>query len=127
MAVTVTEFKGLDPARGSIYGIADRVRAGAGERGLAILFPRSIPCLESRRREGIACAIEPLVQVVAAGRRGVCANLLEVPAQLVDCLGLDRRQELIPHDLFERWAMSGHCGGTTIRSVHAGSARSSAA
>ena len=30
----------------------------------------------------------------------MCANLLEVPAQLVDRLGLDRRQELIPHDLF---------------------------
>ena len=26
-----------------------------------------------------------------------------------------------------RWPMSGNCGGTTIRSVHAGSARSSAA
>jgi hypothetical protein len=66
MTVAVTEFEGLDPARASVDCIADCAGTGAGESGLAILFPHLIQRLESRRREGIAGAIEPLVEVVAA-------------------------------------------------------------
>ena len=100
MTVAVTEFKGLDPTRASVDSITDRTGTGAGESGLAVLFPGSVQGLEPRRREGVAGSIEPLVQVAAARRRGMRSNLLEVPAQLVENLGLERRQQLVPDDLF---------------------------
>src|SRR5438128_919782 len=100
MTVAVTEFEGLDLARASVDNIADCTGTGAGESGLAMLFPHFVQRLESRRREGIAGAIEPLVEVVAPRRRGMRSNLLEVPAQLVQRLGSEGCQQLIPDDLF---------------------------
>ena len=52
MTVAMTEFKDFDTASARFDGIADRAGAGAGESGLAILFPRLVQRLESRRREG---------------------------------------------------------------------------
>jgi hypothetical protein len=68
MAIAVTEFEGLDAARASVDSIADCAETGAGESGLAILFPHLVQRLESRLREGIAGLVEPLVEVVAARR-----------------------------------------------------------
>jgi hypothetical protein len=48
--------------------------------------------LESRRREGIAGKIEPLVEVVVPRWRRVRSNLFEVPAQFVQGLGSHGRQ-----------------------------------
>jgi hypothetical protein len=100
MTVTVAKFKSLDPASARFHRIANGAGTGASESGLAILFPRLVKRRESRRREGIAGAIEPLVEVVAARRCGMRSNLLEVPPQLVQRLRPERRQQLIPYDLF---------------------------
>ena len=48
MAVTVAEFEGLDAPGARLGGIAECPGTGAHQRGLAILFPRSVQCLESR-------------------------------------------------------------------------------
>jgi hypothetical protein len=48
MTVAVTEFKGLDPTRASVHGIADCAGTGAGQRELAVLFPGSVQGLEPR-------------------------------------------------------------------------------
>ena len=61
----MAKFKSLDPARASVDSSADFAGTGAGESGLVILFPHLVQRVESRRREGIAGAIEPLVEVVA--------------------------------------------------------------
>jgi hypothetical protein len=100
MAVSVTEFEGLDPAHASVDSVADCAGTGAGESRLAIVFPHLVQRLESRRREGIAGAIEPLVEVVAAWWCGMRSNLLEVLAQFVHHVCPERRQQLIPNDLF---------------------------
>ena len=49
MAVTVAQFKGLDPACAGLDGIADRVGSSVGESGLAILLPHPVQRLEPRR------------------------------------------------------------------------------
>jgi hypothetical protein len=100
MAVPVTELEGLDPTGASLQSIADHAGTGPGESGVAILFPDPIQRFESRRREGVPRSVEPLVEVVAARRCGMRSNLLEVPAQFVQRLGPERRQQLVPHDLF---------------------------
>ena len=100
MAVAVTEFEGLDTPSTGVDSVADCAGTGAGESALAILFPRLVQRLESRRGEGIAGAIEALVEVVAARWCAVRSYLLEVPAQLVDRLGPEWRQQLVPDDLF---------------------------
>jgi len=127
MAVSVTELESLDMPRAGVDRVADRPGARAGENGLGVLFPGSVQRPESRGGERLANFVESLVEVVAARRSGMRANLLEVPAQFVQRLASEGCQKLIQTTCFERWAMSGKCGGTTIRRVHAGSARSSAA
>jgi hypothetical protein len=66
MTVPVAEFKDLHPASAGLYTAANPVGTGAGESGLDILFPHLVQRLESRRRERIAGAIEPLVKVGGA-------------------------------------------------------------
>src|SRR5438477_11619671 len=66
MAVSVPEFKGLDPTRSGVDSIADRPATGAGENELAVLLPRFVQRLEPRRREGVPGLVEPLVEVVAS-------------------------------------------------------------
>src|SRR5207248_8969955 len=95
----MTKFKSLDLASAGLHCIADRAGTGAGESRFAVLFPRSVQRLESGSREGVARGVEPFVQVVAARRRRMRAKLLEVPTQLVQRLGPERRQQLIPNDL----------------------------
>ena len=48
MAVAVAEFEGLDAPGARLDGIAECLGTGAHQRTLAILFPGSIQCLESR-------------------------------------------------------------------------------
>ena len=48
MAVSVTEFEGLDPAHASVDSVADRAGTSPGESGLTILFPHLVQRLESR-------------------------------------------------------------------------------
>ena len=65
MAVTVAEFKGLDTPGARLDGIAECLGTGAHQRSLAILFPGSVQCLESRPREGGPRLLDPFVKVVA--------------------------------------------------------------
>src|SRR5206468_12455177 len=100
MTVAVTAFEGLDPARTSVDSVADCVGTGAGESGLAVLLPDSVQGLESGGGERLTGLVEPLVEVVAARWCGMRSNLLEVPAQFAHYVGPERRQQLIPDDLF---------------------------
>jgi hypothetical protein len=66
MSVTMPKLENLDVASASLYSMADRTGTGACKSGFAILFPRLVQRLESRRRERLAGFVEPLVEVVAA-------------------------------------------------------------
>jgi hypothetical protein len=69
---------------------------------------------------------ETLVQVIALRRCRVGGGPLEVPAELANHLGSERRQQLVPHDLLRSPTYLWGSGGTTI-SIHARSARSTGA
>jgi hypothetical protein len=88
MTVAVTEFEGLDAASASVDSIADCAGTGARESGLAILLPRFVQRLAPRCPEGVAGTVEPLVQVVVAGWRGVRSSIAaaRVIARSVCCL-----------------------------------------
>jgi hypothetical protein len=74
----VAEFEGLDAPGARLYGIAECLGSGARQSSLAILFPGSVQCLESRPGEGGPRPVEPFVQVVATRRRGMGAKALSV-------------------------------------------------
>lgn len=95
----MAEFERLDLAGAGLDGVVDRVGASAGESGIAILLPGFVQRLEPRGGEGLPRLVEPRVEVVAERRR-MRANLLEVPAELVQHLGFERCQKLVPDDLF---------------------------
>jgi hypothetical protein len=77
MTVAMAKSEGLNLPGPGLHGFVDRVRSDLAERCISVLLPQPVQRLESRRREGIAGAIEPLVEVVAPRRRGMRSNLLE--------------------------------------------------
>jgi hypothetical protein len=87
MAVPMPEFKDFDSASARLDGIGESTATGAGQSGLAVVFQSLVQRLGSRRREGIASTVEPLVEVAAARLRGLRPKLLEVPAQFVERFG----------------------------------------
>src|SRR5262245_45904548 len=100
MTVAVAKLEGLDTPRAGDDRVADNPGTRAGENRLAVLFPGLVQRLESRGGERLAGLIEPLVEVVAARWCRMRSNLLEIPAQVVHYFGPERRQQLVPNDLF---------------------------
>jgi len=92
MTVPLTEIEGLDAARTCGHGVVDGVRSDLGERPVAVPLPHAV----QRSESGVACVIEPVVDVVAVGRCGMGPGLLEVPAQFVDHGRLAGHQQPVP-------------------------------